>query len=230
MTLGSVGKAAASQFQGSRKLLLVPLVAAFRVTAFGNDEELGLLVARYWEEAGQQVRGVEASVGLVAQVYHQGSVEEGDQGLASLEKGGSPAFALVKETCLRGARLRPSEDLDALIETVDLQRCLMMGLASPKVAGQVSEWYRDAEQRRYAAVAQCIDTTLEKDQVGLLVIAQDHHVQFPQDVQVIYVAPPSLNDVTRWFRDHPPGAAPPPAEEPPPGDDESPPDTGQAPA
>lgn len=221
MTLGSVGKAEAGQFDGSRKLLLVPLVTALR-----DDEELRRLVARYWEEVSQQVRSLEASLGLVSQLYHQGFVEEGDEALASLEKGNPLAYPFLKETCLRGARLRPTEEMDALLEAVDLQRCLLLGLLSSKVLGQVSDWYREAERRRYEGVARRIDETLERDQVGLLVIDEDHGVQFPQDIQVIYVAPPSLNDIRRWLRDHPPTGRPPAAEEPPPSAEEPPPDAG----
>ncbi len=213
MTLGSVGKASTEQFSGARKLLLVPLMAAVR-----DDDELRELVERYWREAGVQVRKLEAGLGAVVHIYHEGSDREGEAALASLEQGNPAAYPMLKETCERGARLRPTEDTEALLEVLDLQRCMFQGLVSARVARQLSEWYRDALKRRYEAIAQRIDQTLEKDQVGLLIVSQDHQVQLPQDIQVFYVAPPALNDIARWLRDHPPGGGPPPAEGP--GDEE----------
>ena len=213
MTLGSVGKASAEQFTGARKLLLVPLMAAVR-----DDDELRELVGRYWREAGQQVRNLEAGLGAVGHIYHEGSAGGGDAGLASLEQGNPAAYPFLKETCERGAQLQPTEDTEALLEVLDLQRCMFQGLVSTKVARQLSEWYRDALKRRYEAIAQRIDQTLEKDQVGLLVVSQDHQVQLPHDIQVFYVAPPALNDIARWVSDHPLGGGPPPAEGP--GDEE----------
>jgi hypothetical protein len=203
MTLGNVGKAVSEQFSGSRKLLLVPLMTAVR-----EDDDLRELVDRYWRECAQQVRNLELSLGAVANIYHEGSAEEGDEALASLEGRNPAAYPFLKETCERGAVLRPTDEIELLLEVVDLQRCLMQGLLSAKVAQQLSGWYRDTVKRRYEAIARRIDETLEKNQVGLLVIGQDHQVQIPQDIQVIYVAPPTLNDITRWLRDHPPGGGP----------------------
>ena len=119
-----------------------------------------------------------------------------------------------------GARYRSQVDAHSRW----VQRCLMAGLVSPKVARQLQEWYADAEKRRYESIAQRINETLEANQVGLLVISQDHQVQFPEDVRVFYVAPPALNDISRWLREHSPAAAPqdtPDAEEPPPDPDEA---------
>ena len=50
------------------------------------------------------------------------------------------------------------------------------------------------------------------DAVGLLVISPDHRVQFEADVGVIYVAPPTLDRINTWLRDHPPGPPPEPSE------------------
>ena len=174
MTLGNVGKAVSEQFSDSRKLLLVPLMTAVR-----EDDDLRELVDYYWRKCGQEVCNLELGLGAVADIYHEGSAEEGDEALASLEGGNPAAFPFLKETCERGAVLWPTDEMELLLEAVDLQRCLTQGLLSTKAAQQLSEWYRDTLKRRYKAIARRIDETLEKDRVGLLVIGQDYQVQLP---------------------------------------------------
>ena len=46
-----------------------------------------------------------------------------------------------------------------------------------------------------------IRKTLLNGEVGALFISEDHRIQFPSDIQVFYVAPPSLDALKRWFSD-----------------------------
>ena len=80
--------------------------------------------------------------------------------------------------------------MEILAETLDLQRCLMQPLMSPTVAGRLQEWFGEANHRRYEFVADAIDTTLGEDETGLLLINERHQVQFPGDIEVIYIARP----------------------------------------
>lgn len=197
MTLGSVGKVESEAFSKFRKLLLVPLVVAP-----SDFSGLGDLISRYWEEAAQQVRNLELGIGAVKAVYHEGTVAVDDNAYSSIARANPAGYTFLKETFDRGAQLRVTEEIEPLLETVDLQRCLVQGLLSTKVAQQISEWFKDAKKRRYEAIAHNIDATLGKDQVGLLIITQDHQVQLPVDIQTIYVAPPALNDITKKLRDN----------------------------
>jgi hypothetical protein len=196
MTIGNVGKAESSQFLGTRKLLLVPLAGFFQ-----QEEEIKRLTAKYWAEVGEQVQKLEAGLGPVACLYHEGTVDGGEQALSMLEQSNPDGHAFLKEAAGRGAELHPTEDIDSLLEVLDLQRCLMIGLASQKVVEQVATWHKEAQQRRYEAIGKNINDTLKADEVGLLVISQDHQVQFADDIQVFYVAPPALNDILQWIRD-----------------------------
>ena len=62
------------------------------------------------------------------------------------------------------------------------------------------EAYLEVTNRRYQHIASHIDETLKEDESSILVIGDDHRVQFPNDIQVFYVAPP-LNDLRRWISD-----------------------------
>ena len=35
-------------------------------------------------------------------------------------------------------------------------------------------------------------------EIGLLLIREGHQVQFPSDIEVFYIAPPSLDAIKRW--------------------------------
>jgi hypothetical protein len=56
-------------------------------------------------------------------------------------------------------------------------------------------------KKRNEYIARQIDETLKPDEIGVLFMREGHQVQFPQDIQVIYVAPPALDEIERWLRD-----------------------------
>ena len=76
----------------------------------------------------------------------------------------------------------------------------MMPMASPTVAMRLQEWHTEANRRRYEHIANRIDSTLEEDGVGLLLISEWHSVQFPPDIEVFYVSPPALDEFRRWLQ------------------------------
>lgn len=198
MTLGDVGRPSAAEFAGQRKVLLVPFVSAMGEE---EDAELRSLVERYWSEAEAQVRNLERQLGSVTRLYHEGAVAGGEAELAMMERANPAAYPFVKGAVERGAELRATEDTEALLEAIDLQRCLLVVQASRAVAERLREWLGDARKRRYDAIARAIGETLPEGGVGLLVISQDHQVQFPADMRVFYVAPPALDQLERRLRD-----------------------------
>ena len=46
-----------------------------------------------------------------------------------------------------------------------------------------------------------IDTILKPDGIAVLFIREDHRVQFPTDIQIFYIAPPSLESLKQWLDD-----------------------------
>ena len=56
----------------------------------------------------------------------------------------------------------------------------------------------EAQKRRNELVAKNIDKTLKNNQIGILLMREGHQIQFPQDIQVFYIAPPSLDEIRRW--------------------------------
>jgi len=195
--LGRVARPSAEQYRGKRKLLLVPLLYAPQ-----TDNEEGLaIVARYWDQVRIQTGALEASLGSLSHIYCESLVQGGAEGLSYLEMADRNSYELVKVKCQAGAALEPTEDQETFMEMVDLQRFMVLPLASQKVAKRLQEWFTESDHARYGHIAQRIDATLRADETGMILIGQRHQVQFPPDIEVFYVSPPALDEFRRWMQD-----------------------------
>lgn len=197
--LTRITRPAAGNYEGKRKLLLVPLIH-LPILPDSMPAEGTEIMVRYWEQVDVQVRAVQNALGSVTHVYHENTPEGGADGLAYLEASGQGSHNLVKSMTDDDATLESTESMDIMAESLDLQRCLMQPLMSPTVANRLQEWFTDATRRRYDYIAETIDSTLPADETGLLLINERHQVQFPTDLEVIYVAPPALDEFRRWLQ------------------------------
>ncbi len=108
----------------------------------------------------------------------------------------------IIQTCLdKGAQLEAVEESDLLTEFLDWSRCLVIGLQNQKVFTRVYDSYLEVSKKRNEYIAGKIDETLKTDETGILLMRENHQVQFPSDIQVFYVAPPALDEITRWLRE-----------------------------
>ena len=195
--IGRILRPSAAQFQGKRVLLLVPLV-------YGPTDDLPegkAIMDRFWTQAASQVFALELQLGLVRHIYHEGLTEGGLPALGQLEEMGYPSVAMVRRKVEGGALLEATEEEERLLETLDLQRCLMLPLASQQVGQRLVDWFTQSLQLRYQHVARTIDATLRPGEVGLMLFSERQQVQFPPDVEVLYVAPPALDEFRRWVAD-----------------------------
>ena len=176
--------------------MLVPLVYGPRT----EDEEGVAVLQRYWDQMQTQVASLESALGGLHHVYHESLTAGGTQGMELLKALDQRSHEFVEAKLQAGAALETTEDQEVLFETVDLRRFLMIPLGSQKVALRVREWFDESNRSRYEYIANQIDTTLEDDQVGLLLISEGHKVQFPADVEVFYVSPPALDEFHRWLQ------------------------------
>lgn len=194
--LGRVVRPTAEQYRGKRKLLLVPLLYAPQ-----NDDEEGLaIVARYWDQVRTQTGALEASLGPLSHIYCESLVQGGNEGLSYLELADQNSHRLVSVKCQAGAVLEPTEDQETFMEMVDLQRFMVLPLASQKVANRLQEWFSETDRARYGHIARRIDATLQADETGMILIGERHQVQFPPDIEVFYVSPPALDEFRRWLQ------------------------------
>ena len=194
--LGRIQRPPASQYEGRRKLLLVPLVYGPQA----DSPEGAAVLQNYWEQMQTQVEALEGALGGLHHIYHESLTVGGDAGLEQLGAADQRSHAFITGKTASGAVLEATEDMDVLLETLDLQRCMMIPLASTTVASKLQEWHSDSNRQRYEHIANKIDSTLGENETGLLMISERHQVQFPSDIEVFYVSPPALDDYRRWLQ------------------------------
>ena len=199
----------AGQYAGKRKLFLVP---NFMV---GPDapEEVQQLLDGYWSEVRDHINNLERSLGTVTHVYHEMVFGNGEEAMGLLQVLNPKGCAFIQALCGSGAELEATEDRALVEENADWQRCISIGLASEKVLKIALDGYQESTRLRWEHITTRLDETLKEGESGALFVREDHRVQFPPDVQVFYVAPPSLDSLKRWLSDQlrPP---PPPKDEP----------------
>jgi hypothetical protein len=195
--LGKIEKPPVENFKKGRKLFFVPLV-------FGNPEPPeGYLdkFNRYWEQVARQIAELVSKLGEVNRIYHELVPEPGEAGTKAIRELSEKSHNIVR-TCLeKKAQLEALEEGDILMEFMDWNRCLLIGLQTPGVISKVYEAYIEAGKKRNESIARRIDATLQTDEIGLLLMRENHQVQFPPDIQVFYISPPALDEIKRWLRE-----------------------------
>ncbi len=192
-----IPKPETSLYEEDRKLFLVPTFP------LGPDAptEGRKLVERYWSEVRDHVQKLERSFGSVTRVYHESVFEAGDEGLGIIESLNPQGYSFIQAMCRSTATLESTEDRAAVEESSDWRRVISMGLVSDAVYDKAFEGLQESSKRRNDHIARSIDGSLEENDVGVLFIREDHRVTFPTDIQVFYVAPPSLDAIKRWITD-----------------------------
>ena len=194
-TLVKIEKPEASQFKFGRKIFFVPLI----FKSIEEDSSLSELASSYWGEVENQINGLESKLSAVKRIYHEMLVGDDDSRyLSELSSGSERLVGILKN---RGATLNYIEEPEILGEFLDWGRCMSIGLRSPSVFEKVYKSYEEAEHKRLELLAKKIDETLGADESSVLFMREDHRLQFPADIQVFYVAPPSLDAIQRALRE-----------------------------
>ena len=195
--IGKLEKPEAEKFREKRKLFFVPLLYAGE----GVPQELEEKLDRYWSEVREQLRKLEEKLGRAKRIFHELIYSPGEEGLKALEKLNARSYQLAKAECEDGAELWPIEERELTEEWLDWQRCLLAGLISEKARKRVLDFYLEAERKRYEHMARRIDEGLREKEVGILFIREGHRIQFPADVEVFSIYPPSLDEIHRFLQE-----------------------------
>ena len=187
----------AAQYENVRKLFLVPVF----LLPPNTPEEGQRLLELYWTEVRDHIYNLERSLTKVSHVYHEVVYVDGEDGLKILDQLNPQGSSFIQALCHSEACLEATEDRASVEESSDWQRCLSLGLVSEKVVSTALDGYQEATKLRFEHIGKRIDETLKEGESGVLFIREDHRVQFPSDVRVFYVAPPSLDAIKRWIGD-----------------------------
>ena len=195
-SLGPTGISDARRFEGKRKLFLVPLLPV----PPGLEESHSSLLDKHWDEIGSHIENLERTLGTVKHVFHEMLYESGENAETLLQQISSRAWGIVERIVHSSATLQKTEDADTVFELTDWQRCMSIGLVSAAAAATIGERYQEAAKKRFAQISTNIDEVIGKDESALILISEDHRVQFPTDIQVFYVSPPTHNELKQAIR------------------------------
>jgi hypothetical protein len=196
--LGKIEKPPVTDFEGGRKLFFVPLILSNQ--EFPQEYLDKCLL--YWEQVDLQISSLEIKLGNVTRIFHELIPESGEKGVQQIKDLKLGSLQIVQNRIERGALLEATEDHDILAELMDWSRCLSLGLQSQKVFSKIYESYNEVHDRRNDFISKKIQDTLKENESSMLIMAEGHHIQFPSDVKVFYIAPPELDDIKRWIRDY----------------------------
>ena len=195
--LGKIEKPPVESFKKGRKLIFVPVMYLIE----GLPEEYLQKLNQYWEQVEKHIAELSSKLGEVNAIYHELIALPGEEGAASLKDLNNQGYKIAKTCIDKKARLEALEDADLLTEFMDWSRCLLTGLQNPKVITKIYDSYTEVGKKRNEAMAKKIDETLKEDEIGIILMRENHQVQFPADTQVFYVSPPALDDIKRWLRE-----------------------------
>jgi hypothetical protein len=195
--LGKIEKMPAEDYRKGRKLFFVPLVYS------GTDmpAEFTEIFERYWNQVEKQIEDLAAKLGDVNRIYHELVSASGEAGEKTIKELSPPSYKIIKALEGKKAALEAFEESDILTEYMDWNRCLLIGLQNPDVLKKVYDAYVEAGKKRNESLARRIDETLKEDESAVLLLRENHQVQFPADIRVFYVAPPALDEIKRWLRE-----------------------------
>jgi hypothetical protein len=195
--LGKIEKPSAEEFKKGRKLYFVPLVYCEKEPPAEYLEKFN----NYWDQVENQVSSLELKLGRIDRIYHELISAGGEDGAKVIKELNDRSYQIVENRLGKGTQLEATEEAGLLTEFMDWSRCLVVGLQNQQVFTTVYEYYTEANKKRNEHIAKKIDETLKEDEVGILFMREGHQIQFPPDVKVFYVVPPTLDEIKRWLRD-----------------------------
>ncbi len=198
--IGKIEKPSIEEFKEGRKLYFIPLIYC------GKEPEEDYLEKfnKYWSQVEKQVSDLELKLGKVNKIFHELVPVAGEEGNKIIKELNEKSHQLLEKRVENGAQLEATEEVQLLTEFMDWSRCLAIGLQNLSVLTRVYESYTEAGKKRNEYIAKQIDETLQANEIGVLLMREEHQLQFPSDIQIFYVAPPALDEIKRWLRERQP--------------------------
>jgi hypothetical protein len=195
--LGQIQRPLADEFFGKRKLYCVANI--YPVEEAENDYLE--LVRKYWDEVAQQIEKVEAA-GKVQKIFCEIIYQQGDEALNVLRTINERMLQIIKKKLKEGSTLIPLENKEILGPYTDWSNCLRV-IFTKEVFSKVLEFYKEFSEKRLQHFMSVIDSNLAEAEAGLLFLKDEDRskLQFPKDIEVFLITPPSYDDIIRWFRE-----------------------------
>lgn len=195
--LGQIQRPQAGDFAGKRKLYCIANIYPIEEAETGYRE----LVKKYWDEVAQQIEKVETA-GKAQKVFCEIVYQQGDEALDVLGRLNEQMAGIIKKKLGEGSTLVPLEDKEILGPYTDWGNCLRV-VFTKEVFSRILEFYKDVAEKRLQHFMSIIDSNLAESEAGLLFMKDEDRsrIQFPKDIEVFLITPPSFDDIMRWFRE-----------------------------
>ena len=195
--LGQIEKPSTESFTGKRKLYCVSNI----YPVYDPPDDFKELFDRYWKEVDQQVEKLEAA-GKVKKIFCEMVYTQKEEIMEILGRFNERVRQIVKKKVEAGGTLLPLEDKEIFGPYIDWGNCLRV-VSTQEVFTKILDYYTELATKRLQHILSMIDKNLGEEEAGLLILKDEDraHLQFPGDIEVFLVTPPSYDDLTRWFRE-----------------------------
>jgi hypothetical protein len=195
--LGKIEKPEAEDYANKRKLYCVANIYAIEEAP--NDFKQ--LVNKYWDEVVQQIDKLETA-GKIKKIFCEIIYQQGDEALNVLSKINERILHIIKRKLEEGVILLPLEKEEIIGPYTDWSNCLRV-VYTEEVFRKVLEFYTEISNKRLQHILEVIDRNLSEAEAGLLLMKDEDRakLQFPSDIEVFLITPPSYDDIIRWFRE-----------------------------
>lgn len=195
--LGQINRPNAEDFIGKKKLYCV----ANPYTIEGAPDDYKELVNKYWDEVVQQIEKIEVA-GKIKKIFCEIIYEEGDDALNILTKVNERIPQIIRKKLEEGGTLIPLESKEIFGPYTDWGNCLRV-VFTKEVFTKVLEFYTEFSEKRLQHIMNLVLNNLLEAEAGLLIMKDEDRakLQFPKDIEVFLITPPSHDDIIRWFRE-----------------------------
>jgi hypothetical protein len=195
--LGQINRPNAEDFIGKRKLYCVANIYPLEDAPDDYKE----LLNKYWDEVFLQIEKIEVA-GKIKKIFCEIISRQGDEALDIWAKINERIPQIIKKKLEEGSTLVPIEDDNILGPYTDWGSCLRV-VYTKEVFTKILEFYTEFSERRLQHILETIDSNLAQAEAGLLIMKDEDRtkLQFPKDIEVFLITPPSYDDIMRWFRE-----------------------------
>src|SRR4030042_3935718 len=195
--LGQIDRPETEIFLGKRKLYCVANI----YSSEDAPDEYKELFNKYWDEVVQQIEKIEAAV-KIKKIFCEIIYAHDDESMNMLTKLNERIVQIIKKKVEEGGTLFPLESKEMLGPYTDWGNCLRV-VYTKEVFMKVLEFYTEFSDKRLQQILSIIDSNLSQAEAGLVLMKDEDRakLQFPSDIEVFLITPPSYDDIIRWFRE-----------------------------
>jgi hypothetical protein len=214
--LGKIEKPEAKSFKARRKLYVVPTLPFEELAAQFNLDNAK--IERFWGEVREKIDYFVSNYGNISLLYIEGINEDENAGLDFFEKYGKESnhYKLIASLVEGGAKLK------GIDKDEDIRRSkLLFEEYSKSFLPEIKEFHegffgkdidfegwrnylvkriQKIQEEMSGFVAKLIGE-MPEDISGVLIITDERPVEYPQDMDVFMIRPPSFDEITRNIRD-----------------------------